>query len=384
LKFSPLVGLVGHRQVGKTTLGNQITPNYFSMDLRTTLDRVSLDPLGFLESQDRFPTILDECQQAPDLFPALKEYVRRNPQPGRFLLTGSVRFTSRKAIRESLTGRIINLELYPMSVSEIKELENPNSLIRLSHALDWVKKAKPPRFQPGLISEYLERGGLPGIFAIRDSTLRHQKISTQLETILDRDLRLLLDTSLSFSTLRNVLRYLATHQGDALKVTQIARATRVSRPTLQKLLLAFEGLFLIRPMAVEGGTASKIYFLEDQAEASLLIGPRRDPLFDLTRFLYANLRIQICTRPEIQSESFRFETRGGSLVPLAYRIDGKEIGIIPVLEQSPNKSAFASALSFLKKYPHGRIAFIRLRGQNELLAKNMAILSVETIIFGAL
>lgn len=98
LGFSPLVGVLGHRQVGKTTLVASLGKEYFSLDLRTTHDEISADPFGFLSSVKKCPTVLDECQTLPELFPALKEFVRKNKKPGSFLLTGSVRFTSRKAI----------------------------------------------------------------------------------------------------------------------------------------------------------------------------------------------------------------------------------------------------------------------------------------------
>ncbi len=65
---------------------------------------------------------IDECQLVPKLFPALKLFVQRSPRPGQFLLTGSVRFTSRKAIQESLTGRIHTFEMLPMSFSDAHRL----------------------------------------------------------------------------------------------------------------------------------------------------------------------------------------------------------------------------------------------------------------------
>ena len=111
LRFSPIVGILGHRQVGKTTLAESLGARYYTLDLRPTLESIQADPLGFLETQEKHPTVLDECQLLPDLFPALKERVRKKKRPGQFLLTGSVRFTSRKAIRESLTGRIVTFEL---------------------------------------------------------------------------------------------------------------------------------------------------------------------------------------------------------------------------------------------------------------------------------
>jgi predicted AAA+ superfamily ATPase len=52
----------------------------------------------------------------------------------------------------------------------------------------------------------------------------------------------------------------------------VARATRVSRPTLRNLLRAYEGLILIREATPLGGTARSSYFLEDQGMATHLAG----------------------------------------------------------------------------------------------------------------
>ena len=119
LGFSPIVGIFGHRQVGKTTLLSRHVRSYATLDLRAQLDRAEADPQAFVSSATEYPFGIDEAQLAPALFPALKEHVRVHRRPGQFILSGSVRFTSRKAIRESLTGRIVHLELLPFTQAEI-------------------------------------------------------------------------------------------------------------------------------------------------------------------------------------------------------------------------------------------------------------------------
>ena len=106
LAFSPLVGVLGQRQVGKTTLVESLVKShYVSFDDETTKTAAELAPKQFLEQFNTLSAI-DECQKVPSIFPALKLRVQKDKRPGQFLLTGSVRFTSRKAIQESLTGRV--------------------------------------------------------------------------------------------------------------------------------------------------------------------------------------------------------------------------------------------------------------------------------------
>ncbi len=376
LKYSPLIALLGQRQVGKTTLSTHFSKSYYSLDLRATLELIQKDPMGFLESIKEHPTVIDESQFLPELFPALKEQVRRHQKPGQFILTGSVRFSSRKKILESLTGRIIYYELLPMDLSEIEHEKLPDTLLRLSKSFNHWQPPQCPPHPIRIIDQYLKRGGLPGFFAIREISYFNQKMATQIETILERDLRLLIDIKLPFQSLKNLLTYLSMHQSEPLDLTAVSRATRISRPTLSKLIQAFTSLFLIRTIPCEGSAKKSSFMMEDQGEATYLIGHRTDPLYDLTRFLYANLRCQVHYRPELNAEFFQFRTRSGVFVPLCFRLEEGVLGIIPILEDYPNPLAIGSGQSFLKNYPRGKIIYATQ-------GKNFAKLSPRSCIVPA-
>lgn len=105
------------RQVGKTTLVTALAAEYSTLDRATLLEQAAARPLEFLENRD-LPFAVDEAQLCPPLFPAIKRWGRLNPKKGQLLLTGSVSFTARKLIRESLTRRIANVEILPLKISE--------------------------------------------------------------------------------------------------------------------------------------------------------------------------------------------------------------------------------------------------------------------------
>ncbi len=94
------------------------------------------DPKRFISSYKNYPGTIDECQLEPKLFLTLKEWVSTQKRPGQFVLSGSVRFTSRQAIRESLAGRMVMAEMLPFSVSEI--LQEPLCLT-INRLLDLKK-----------------------------------------------------------------------------------------------------------------------------------------------------------------------------------------------------------------------------------------------------
>lgn len=387
LQYSAITGIFGHRQVGKTTFSQEIAGQYVTFDVASILDEALIDPSGFLHkhSSRSRPLVIDECQMAPPLFPALKEWVRTRPQPGQFLLTGSVRFSSRKAIQESLTGRLIAWELLPMDLSEAHEAKLPDSLIRLAKAKTVeVELGTPSYFSHRAYLDYLEKGGLPGVFSVRDLAIREQKFESQLRTILERDLRLLIPTTLPYSSLRHFLAALAQQQTQPLDLAWLSRQSRISIPTISRLLTAFDAMYLIRLIRTEGSQAKPVIFLEDQGEASYLINGNYDDLTNLLRFCFAHFRVQFKYRSAIKSDFFQYRNRGGAYVPLAVHATSDHqrttLGFVPILGSTPEKQALGSAQSFLKKYPSSKILFITDDGADRILSDKMRVIPLAKLV----
>ncbi len=120
----PVTGLIGPRQVGKTTLVKQweSQDRMLYLDLERTSDLAKLsDPELFLTQQTDKTVILDEVQHLPELFPLLRSLVDENRRPGRFVVLGSASPTLLRQSSESLAGRINYLEMFPLSLSEVQE-----------------------------------------------------------------------------------------------------------------------------------------------------------------------------------------------------------------------------------------------------------------------
>jgi len=75
--FSPILGVFGHRQVGKSTLIAQEIPDYRTLDDIDTLDLAARSPKEFTTLPKSGTLAIDECQLEPRLFPTLKEVYRR-------------------------------------------------------------------------------------------------------------------------------------------------------------------------------------------------------------------------------------------------------------------------------------------------------------------
>jgi len=119
-KEYPVVALTGPRQSGKTTLVKEAFPQlkYVSLEDPEVLDFALRDPRGFL-AQGSQGIILDEVQNAPELFSYIQGIVDDRKMMGQFILTGSQHFLLLEKISQSLAGRVSILSLLPLSLEEL-------------------------------------------------------------------------------------------------------------------------------------------------------------------------------------------------------------------------------------------------------------------------
>lgn len=371
VQMSPLVGIFGHRQVGKTTFLEASVVRYETFDDEMTLQEAVQNPTGFLSrlrphaSGSIGPIGIDEAQLAPSLFPALKEWVRTHKRPGQFVLSGSVRFSSRKAIRESLTGRIMGLELLPMTLTELDKSPLSESLQSLLTYKDLQLFVDQIHFSKSvfekrrlLIEQYLDKGGLPGVCFIRDQKFRSSKIQEQLQTILDRDVRLVYPTTLTLREIETYIRALASKEGEPIRFTLLRKQIRLSEATQKKLLQAFEAVFLLRILPIEGTLKGLSPVFEDQAEARHLSQNQIPMKTQLSHLVFRNLREQLNYRPGQNATYFQYRSRGGVTVPFALRTEQGELGIIAIEGTEPTKKDLFGAQSFIRSYGEGKCLLV--------------------------
>jgi uncharacterized protein len=360
LTHSPIVGILGQRQVGKTTLVTSLAHEYATLDSSRDLEFATSNAALFIENRSH-PFGIDEAQLCPPLFPALKEWVRLHPKKGQIIITGSIRFTSRKAIRESLTGRIVNVEILPFTVSEsagkpvtcfLDELWKMDSFPKFEKFSARLSTAKKTHFD-----SYLNAGGLPGICFFREERVRRDRFEAHLDTLLLRDLRLVIQTTTTGIQLKNLVRFLAERQGSQFSLKDASEHSNISTITIKKLLNALEALYLIRPLSTEGTVAKPAYMFEDQGTASFCVRSPFSKAADICRGLYANLRQEVFYAHGARGEVFSFKTHDGAWVPLVFRNQKWTIGVIPLDDDQVPRKAIESARSFLSRYSSAKVIY---------------------------
>ena len=212
----PVVVLTGARQTGKTSLLRRLFPQYafVSLDLPSEAEQAEKDPQAFLQ---RFPgpVIFDEVQYAPGLFRHLKSAVDSSrSRHGRFLLTGSQKFTLMKGVTESLAGRAAILDLETLALAEIGSQQKM--------ALD----------------DLLLRGGFPELHANPDID-GPAFYASYIATYLERDVRALSAVG-SLRDFERFLRACALRSGNLLNKAELARDIGIAPSTANQWLSILE------------------------------------------------------------------------------------------------------------------------------------------------
>lgn len=226
LTFFPAVGILGPRQIGKTTLAKRLVAQseeeVIYLDLENPDDRQRLEsPNLFL---DRFHTsmiILDEVQQMPEIFPILRGAIDRNRRPGKFILLGSASPTLLRTSGESLAGRIAYRELSGFGVDELKPETKWADL--------WM------------------RGGFPESYlSINDQTSFEWR-KQFIQTYTSRELQLLGATAEANLLLR-MWSMVAYAQGQLINFERLGNSLGVTGKTAKSYLAFFEQSYLIKQL----------------------------------------------------------------------------------------------------------------------------------------
>ena len=222
LKRAPAVLLTGPRQVGKTSLVrkhfNPDQAHYFDLENPRDLARLA-DPMLALESLPH-TVVIDEAQRMSDLFPALRVLIDQDRRPGRFLLLGSASPELVGLGAESLAGRVAIVELGPLSLSAVGQL----NLDRL-----WL------------------RGGLPESYSASGDSAAADWLDDYIATFLERDLALL-GSRVPATTMRRFWTMLAHRHGGVWNGAEMARSLGASQPTARRHLDALTDALVVRQL----------------------------------------------------------------------------------------------------------------------------------------
>ena len=182
----PALLIVGPRATGKTTTASRHARSVVRLDVPAEAAAFRFDADAALGAMPT-PVLLDEWQEVPELMGAVRRAVDKDPQPGRFLLTGSAR-ARRGSDAWSGIGRVVNLRMCGLTVREILgRSDGPGFLERLAAAdLSMFPAPGDPPDLRGYIEAAL-RGGFPEPSLRLVGTARHAWLDTYVDQLVTRD-----------------------------------------------------------------------------------------------------------------------------------------------------------------------------------------------------
>ncbi len=271
VKQAKCVLVTGARQVGKSTMLTKTFPDYerVSFDDMMVLTAVRGDAQLFFKNL-RLPVVLDEVQEAPEIFRNIKIACDSSDERGRFIMTGSQVFELMRLSGESLAGRISIMELLGLSMRELCLVDfNEPFLPTEDYISHRDGKIKPYED----VWQRIFLGGFPELsVANRD---RNDFFSSYVRTYIQRDI-------LSFTKIRDAIAFnkflvaAAARTGQLLNFSSLAEDAGISVMTAKEWvgLLERSGIvFLLQPYhsnAIKRAIKTpKLYFFDTGLAAYL-------------------------------------------------------------------------------------------------------------------
>ena len=224
LSRNRVVGIVGARQVGKTTLARQLVSQrkgptaYFDLENPDDLARLH-EPVLALKNL-RGLVVIDEVQRAPGLFEILRVLVDRPRSPARFLILGSASPALLRQSSETLAGRVIYHELGGLSLDEVVAEKHPHL---------WL------------------RGGFPRSFLARSQAASHEWRRGFVQTFLERDLPQL-GVNIRSTTQRRFWTMLSHYHGQVWNASEFGRSFGVADTTVRNYLDLLTSALVVRQL----------------------------------------------------------------------------------------------------------------------------------------
>jgi len=306
-KIHSVCGLLGPRQVGKTTLAKQFaSESAHFIDLENPLDLARLEnPMLTLSNIEADLIVIDEIQRRPELFPVLRVLVDEKPR--KFLILGSASRDLLKQSSETLAGRIGYIELTPFSLCETKDLK-----------MTWL------------------RGGFPNSFLAEAEDESYAWRQAYISTFMERDI-----PSLGFNVpplqMRRLWMMLAHTHGSFLNYSELGKSLGITHHTVRTYVEILAGTFMVRVLQPWFENISKRQvktpkiYIRDSGLLHTLLGIKSNNDLQVYPKLGASwegFALEECVKayraqPE---ECYFWAIQGGAELDLLIIKDGKKIG----------------------------------------------------------
>lgn len=179
----------GPKWCGKTTTAGQLAKSTIRMqdtDMREEYMATAYSKPSLLLQGDT-PRLIDEWQDAPVLWDAVRTVVDQRAVPGQFILTGS-NTVDKSQTHHSGNGRIARMTMLPMSLWESRESTGEVSLRQLFDDPDYDIDGRRSDMRIEDLIFAASRGGWPGTLAARSAKSQLLMARNYVRTVCSEDI----------------------------------------------------------------------------------------------------------------------------------------------------------------------------------------------------
>lgn len=192
------------------------------------------------------PRLIDEWQEVPPIWDAIRYHVDQSSQKGQFILTGSAT-PNHKGILHSGAGRIAKLRMRPMSLYESGDSSGIVSLEKLCHGE--LNPAMTGEVDLKKLIDLIVRGGWPGSINVPTEQAALLPIE-YLNAVIDDDVYRIDGVKRNTTKMRLLLRSLARNESTTVTNKTLKNDVRevddedIDVETVKEYLDIFERLFI--------------------------------------------------------------------------------------------------------------------------------------------
>lgn len=230
------VQIVGPKWCGKTTTAEQFARSYLYLQKDPNKDALietaKITPSALLNGDK--PRLIDEWQDAPEIWDAVRSFCDDTNEKGNFILTGS----SSKKVKTAHTGtgRISTLKMYPMSLYESKESNGSVSLENLFDKKEDLKNGCQSNLSVRDLIDCACRGGWPESVMLKSQKSQLAIAKDYFSQIYSEDMFHVDDVKRNSSTMHAILRSYARNISTPVKHTNILKDVQPTNSITDKTL----------------------------------------------------------------------------------------------------------------------------------------------------
>jgi len=258
LDTDDVVVLHGARQVGKThilyALRDELraagrATHYIDLEdsrfvrlldsgVGSFLDHLSEEGVQATKGEERVFVFIDEIQYLADPSSFLK-LIADHHRRVKLIVSGSSSFAIRDKFRDSLVGRTVDFEIFPLRFDEFLvfkgragEAENARTAVRIDELR-------------GLFREFVLYGGYPKVVLTPGIERKEKYLQQIIDTYVRKDIRDLARIA-DIGKFNRLVEVLASQSGQLLNVAEVSSTIRLAKPTVERHLFLLENTYILR------------------------------------------------------------------------------------------------------------------------------------------